>query len=361
VERIDLPPFRSAIAAGVDIVMTSHILFPDIDPVNPATLSPAILGGLLREEMGFGGLILSDSMNMGAIRRNYSPADSSVRAVQAGVDMIMLAEEHYDHDSGRYESNQLACVNGVLEAVRAGLVPETVIDDAVSRILAVKKRHGLLGDSQPLPDASAVGSAAHVAVERSAAERLVAVVRNTAGLWPVRPENRLAVVQAAPAGAYAILTATRGIGPNQAEPAFAAFTRALTEERGQLSIFTHEHAADPGKSAALARDFDAVIAVTEDYPLPGVDFDTNHQVDLVKRLVAIVGKKLIVVALRTPYELADYEGLATYICTCSSRGCAARAAARAACGVIKARGKLPVSVGESGEQPASDEGKPLHR
>jgi beta-N-acetylhexosaminidase len=347
VERIDLLPFRAAIDAGVDIVMTSHILFPDIDPVNPATLSPAILGGLLREEMGFQGLILSDSMNMGAIRRNYPPADSSVRAVRAGVDMIMLAEEHYDHDS-RYESNQLACVNGVLEAVRTGLVPETVIDLAVSRILAVKKKHGLRAESQPRLDPSVVGSEAHVAVERSAAERLVTVVRNTAGLWPVPPESRLAVVQAVPAGGYAILTATRGIGPNQAEPAFAAFTRALSEERRELSVFSHEEATDPGKSAALARDFDAVIAVTEDYPLPGVDFDTTHQVELVKRLMTIVGKKLIVVALRTPYEFAEYGGLPTYICTCSSRGCAARAAARAACGVIKTRGMLPVSIGESG-------------
>ena len=98
----------------------------------------------------------------------------------------------------------------------------------------------------------------------------------------------------------------------------------------------------------LPTEYDAVIAITEDYPLPGVDFDTLHQQELVKRLLAILGRKLIVIALRPPYELPEYPELATYICTCSSRPCAAQAAARAACGIIGTKGKLPVSVPESG-------------
>ena len=94
----------------------------------------------------------------------------------------------------------------------------------------------------------------------------------------------------------------------------------------------------------LLEKFDAVIAVTEDYPLPGVDFDTPHQIELVKRLLGVVGSRLIVVALRPPYELSEYPELRTYICTCSSRPCAARAAARAASGAIRTVGRLPVSI-----------------
>jgi len=343
VERIDLLPFRATVGAGVDIVMTSHILYPAFDPENPATLSSAILGGLLREEMGFQGLILSDSMNMGAIRRNYEPADSSVRAVLAGVDMIMLAEEHYDHDESRYEAGQVACVRGVLEAVRSGIIQESVIDGAVSRILALKKKHGLLVGKPLRLDPGVVGSAAHRAVERAAAEKLVVRVRDDAALWPVRASSRVALVQTVPASSYGILTATRGIGPNQDESAFSAFTRAFQEGRPDAGVFTYEEGSDPERIATLARDYDTVIAVTEDYPLPGVDFDANHQKEMVTKLVGALGRKLIVVALRTPYDLSAFPAVATYICTCSSRPCAARAAARAACGVIPCSGRLPVS------------------
>ena len=343
VERIDLPPFQAAIMAGVDMVMTSHILFPAIDPENPATLSKAILGGVLRERMGFRGLIISDSMNMGAMRRNYAPADAAVRAVLAGVDMIMVAEEHYDHDSSRYEENQLAGIKGIIEAVKKGSIPQAVIDTAVSRILQLKNVHGLLKGPVPVPDGSGVGSAAHRAVERAASEKLVVRVRDRAGTWPVSRARRVAVVQAVPAAAYAILTATRGIGPNQADSAFSAFVREFSRQRPDVVVYTHENVAAAGTVESLGGDFDAVIAVTEDYPLPGVDFDTIHQKELVKRLIGSLGRKLIVIALRPPYELPDYPDLFTYICTCSSRPCAAQAAAKAACGRIRARGKLPVS------------------
>jgi beta-N-acetylhexosaminidase len=344
VEKIDLLPFRIAIRAGVDIVMTSHILYPCFDPGNPATLSPAILGELLRSRMGFQGVILSDSMNMGAMRRNFAPAEAAVHAVQAGVDMIMLAEEHYDHDQARYEANQLAGVNGVLEAVRSGSIPQTVIDGAVSRILHLKKAHGLLGGPRAPLDANVVGSVAHRGVERAAAERLVVQVRNRAGVWPVARAARVAVVQTAPKGAFAILTATRGIGPNQAEPASASFIRTFSRERPDAAVYSNESMRVGGSAETLPEKHDVVIAITEDYPLPGVDFDTPGQIQLVKRLLAILGTKLIVIALRPPYELPEYPALATYICTCSSRPCAAEAAARAACGIIGTRGKLPVSV-----------------
>jgi beta-N-acetylhexosaminidase len=345
VERIDLLPFRAAVRAGVDIVMTSHILFPAFDGENPATLSRSILGGLLREEMGFQGLILSDSMNMGAIRRNYAPADSSVRAVRAGVDMLMLAEEHYDHDTSVYEKNQLACVNGVRDAVKDGTIAEALIDAAVARILALKLSQGLADRAPGGFGPAGVGTPAHREVERAAAEKLVAVVRSAPGAWPVAGASRLALVQTAPAEEYGILTATRGIGPNQAEPAFEAFLAALREARPDLRVLTRDQAAHPDGIDALAKECDAVIALTEDYPLPGVDFDTARQRELVTRLASVLGKKLIVVALRTPYELPEYPGVATYVCTCSSRPCAARAAARAACGIIRARGRLPVSAG----------------
>ena len=309
VERIDLLPFRIAIRAGVDIVMTSHILFPAFDAENPATLSPGILRGLLRETLDPGRHPFGQHEHGRHAEKLRACGCRGARR-SGRVDMIMLAEEHYDHDRSCYESNQLACVNGILAGVRAGSIPEAVIDAAVSRILLLKKKQGLLGSTGVQTDATVVGSAAHRAVERAAAERLVVRVRDRAGLSPVSGAGRVAVVQTVPAAAYAILTATRGIGPNQAEPVFSSFIHAFSKARPDAAVYTYESVSAAGKAEALANEYDAVIAITEDYPLPGVDFDTLHQKELVrKRPLAILGRKLIVIALRPPYELPEYPEL----------------------------------------------------
>jgi beta-N-acetylhexosaminidase len=107
----DPRPFQAAIDAGVDLIMTSHILYPQIDSQHPATLSSIILQDLLRTEMGFEGIIISDSMNMGAIGHHYSPATAAVLARKAGINMIMLSEEHYDH-SDSYLDKQFAMIHG---------------------------------------------------------------------------------------------------------------------------------------------------------------------------------------------------------------------------------------------------------
>ncbi|HIE42651.1 MAG TPA: hypothetical protein EYP95_05430, partial [Nitrospinaceae bacterium] len=108
---IDLAPFREGIKAGVDVVMTSHILFEALDSENPATFSKIILQEILREKLGFQGVVISDSMNMHALRKYYKPVDAAVAALSAGVDLIMLAEEHYDHD-GDYQNRQRALIEG---------------------------------------------------------------------------------------------------------------------------------------------------------------------------------------------------------------------------------------------------------
>ena len=140
--RIDLRPFAEGIQAGAKIVMTSHIIFAALDPQRPATLSPVILGDVLRGQLGFAGLIVSDSMNMHSMRRNYALADAVIQGFNAGVDLMMLAEEHYDHDASRYLASQLALLRAVIQAVEEGRLPEARVDDAVRRILRLKKEAG---------------------------------------------------------------------------------------------------------------------------------------------------------------------------------------------------------------------------
>ncbi len=342
-EAIDLLPFRAAIAADVDIVMTSHILYPALDPEHPATLSAVILQDLLRSALGFDGVILSDSMNMGAMRKHYAPDEAAVRAVLAGVDVLMLAEEHYDHNAATYLEKQLLCVEGVIDAVRQGRIRQHRIDDAVRRVLALKARHHLAEETSAGQTPHEVGSAEHRAVEFEAAAAGVTLVRDDRRLLPVPPNERIVLVNATPRASYDIVLRTRGIGPNQPVAAFDVFAERLLAARPEIETIPHEAFAGSEVAPGLT-EAGTVLVVTENYPLPGTDFDTQSQHALVARLIDLAGDRLAVIALRDPYELAQFQQVGTYLCTCSSRPCAAQAAADVVLGYLQAMGKLPVSV-----------------
>ncbi len=336
--RIDLPPFAAGIKAGARMVMTSHIIFSALDPERPATLSPVILGDLLRGELGFDGLIVSDSMNMHSMKRNYDPADAAIQGFKAGVDLMMLAEEHYDHDAGLYLANQRALIRAVIQAVDSGRISHERVDDAVTRVLRLKREAGW--STEALPDASErVGSSAHRAVELDVARRAVSIVRDNHGLIPLDPAAPITLVNTTERGAYEVLTRTRGIGPNQAKPAFDVFAESLRAGCDQLSLIAAEDF-----SLADLPEAGLIIAVTENYTLPGMDFDQARQADIVNALHAAAGERLIVVGLRDPYELARFPEIGSYLCAFSFRPCAARAAADALLGKCVARGRSPVSV-----------------
>lgn len=131
---VDLPPFQAAIQAGVDMVMVAHLLVPAIDPDLPTSLSPRAMT-LLRQELGYQGIIITDDLMMGAIVQHYTAPQAAVMALQAGADMIMLA--------GSVELAEQA-VGKVLEALQAGRLSQAQIDRSVRRVLALKARYGLM-------------------------------------------------------------------------------------------------------------------------------------------------------------------------------------------------------------------------
>jgi beta-N-acetylhexosaminidase len=143
-EQIELVPFRRAVEADVAGIMSAHIVFPAVDPSGvPGTLSRAVMTGLLRERLGFQGLAVSDDLGaMKAITDNYSPGDAAVRAVQAGVDMVIMSAEL---------SRQRQARDALVAAVRSGEIPRGRLDEAVRHVLQVKARVGLLGDG-PAPE-----------------------------------------------------------------------------------------------------------------------------------------------------------------------------------------------------------------
>lgn len=333
---IDLKPFADGIRAGAEIVMTAHILFPALDPDNPATLSKIILQDVLRGEMGFDGLILSDSMNMKSMKLNYDPAESAVRAINAGVDLIMLAEEHYDHDAVNYLRNQTALIDAVVAAVENGTISQERLDDAVRRNLRLKDTLGTV-TLQP----ETVGSAAHREVELDVSRKAIAVLNGKVQIPIIPSDMKVVLVNTTKRAAYDVLGSTRGIGPNQVTPAFDTFAEAMRARFAQVDVISEE---DAMVGSFVVPEGAQVIAVTENYALPGMDFDKSSQRQVVEGLSELVGDALIVVALRDPYELADLPESITYVCAFSFRPSAAEAAADALAGRIDSlTGTSPVS------------------
>ena len=325
----DLLPFIAGIKAGADIVMTNHILYPQIDGQNPTTLSKVILQDILRQQLQFEGVVLSDSMNMGAIRHFYDPAESAVSALKAGVDVVMLSEEHYDH-SGDYLSKQMSSMQRVYEAIRTGEISQEEVDAKLYRIISMKRRmleqssstHVLLTMPEKL------------AISERAASGGVCLIRDDFRLWPVKMTANeqmtgpgIICMNATPRHAYSVITNARGIGPNQTEPAYDAL-RNVFEKEGHCNIeFLELDEAKKLKSSSL-EDARLILLVTEDYPLPGEDMEKKEQQEFVRHTLDLYREKCVIIGLRSPYELLHYQGKLTYLCSYSSRTCSAEAVAR---------------------------------
>ncbi len=206
IESVELPPFRAGIAAGAESVMIAHVSVPALDatpvtplanapkPVDaigdvtvvpggaiPATLSPAIVTGVLRKELGFHGLVVTDAMRMGGITYYFEPGEAAVRAILAGADQILLS------------SDTDAAIQAVLAAVKSGRITEKRLDESVRRILDVKKRLGLYGKGVPFVGriATIVGTRPHEELEAEIARRSMTLVREQAGALPFRREAKL--------------------------------------------------------------------------------------------------------------------------------------------------------------------------
>ena len=158
-ERLELAPFREAIRperffgayeegrGAVPAVMVGHILLTALDGQRPASLSPAVVTGLLREDMGFDGLICTDDLTMGAISDTYSLEEAAVLAVEAGCDMLLVC-----HGA----DNLTTARDALLSAVESGRISQERLDESVRRILSLKLEYGVTNDPVPIPDAGAL-------------------------------------------------------------------------------------------------------------------------------------------------------------------------------------------------------------
>ncbi|WP_405808206.1 glycoside hydrolase family 3 protein [Streptomyces sp. NBC_00210] len=328
-EDIDAPPFRAAIAAGIDSIMTAHIQFPALDPSNdPATLSAPILTGILREELGYHGVVVTDALNMQGVRDKYGDHRVPVLALKAGVDQLLNPPD-------------LAVAwNGVLNAVRSGELTVSRLDESILRILLLKEKLGLFQD----PFVSLrqldriVGARSHLVIADKIAEGTTTLLVNDGALLPLsrRSRQNLLVVGADPASP----TGTTG-------PPTTVLAQALAElgfTATALSTGITPTAAKIDEAVAAASGKDAVIVGTYNVT------DTSTQRTLVARL-ARTGVPVVALAIRNPYDIARLEGVGAALATYSWTDVELRAAARVIAGRAEPEGRLPVPI-QSASDPA---------
>ncbi|GHE85685.1 glycoside hydrolase family 3 protein [Streptomyces fumanus] len=321
-EELDAPPFRAAIAAGIDSIMTAHLMVPALDDSgDPATLSRPILTGLLREELGYDGVVVTDSLGMEGVRTKYGDARVPVLALKAGVDQLLNPPDL-----------DLAW-NAVLTAVRNGELTEARLEESILRVLRLKAKLGLFRD--PYTTARAVdrtvGTRAHLAAADRIAERTTTLLVNEGHLLPLsrRRTPRLLVVGADPASP----SGTTG-------PPTAVLAGALTElgfTATALSTGTAPGSATVARAVAAAGDADAVVVATYNVTA------SSGQRTLVRELLG-TGKPVVAVAVRNPYDVARLPGVPAVLAAYSWTDVEVRAAARVIAGRAEPRGRLPVPV-----------------
>lgn len=315
-EKVDLPPFRAAIAAGIDSIMTAHIQFPSLDPTRvPATVSRPIMTELLREEMGYQGVIVSDSLGMQGIREMFSDAEIPVLAIEAGVDQLLMPPDL-----------RLA-MDSVLAAVRSGRLTVERVEQSVRRIVALKAKRGIL--SRPFVDVervpALVGTAEHKAAIQRLTDRTVTALRDDARLLPRRTATKTLV-----AGVGDQVNSTKS-------PALlAAHLRARGWDTTPLPTGTRPVDTKITEAVEAAQGVDLVIVLTN-------NLSANlAQRTLLTRLME-TGKPVIAVASQVPYD-AGFVDVPTWLATYSWREVSLESLTKVITGEIPPKGKLPVAV-----------------
>jgi beta-N-acetylhexosaminidase len=339
-EEIDAPPFRAGIAAGADMLMTAHVVMPllqsDCDVAtqvgcDPATLDPEILTGLLRDELGYDGVVITDALNMAGVREKYGDERIPVLALKAGADMPMMVDTTTDTVSLD------VAYNAVLKAVRSGEISEERIDESVRRVIELKRDRGLFRD----PFASErkapreLGTPGHLATAARVGDHSVTLVKNDAGLLPLEPGG----------GQKVLVTGYRSVSDTlNAQPA-AHLAAALREHGLTTDLFetgTTPDAATIASAVSSAAASDLVVVATSNAS------GSEAQRNLVNALLG-TGKPVVLVATRNPYDIAALTQAPTYIASYSWTAPSMQAVAGVLLGEVNPVGKLPVRI------PAADD------
>ncbi|MYT71425.1 MULTISPECIES: glycoside hydrolase family 3 protein [unclassified Streptomyces] len=323
-EQLDRPSFEAAIAAGIDSIMTAHIVVPALDPAeDPATLSRPILTGILREQLGYDGVVITDSLGMEGVRTKYGDARVPVLALQAGVDQL-LNPPTLD-----------VSWNAVLDAVKSGELTEARLDESILRILRLKAKLGLFKAKEVYVSHSGVdrtvGTRAHLAAADRIAERTTTLLVNKEKLLPLsrRTHKNVLVLGANPASpSLSDGPPTTVIGAALTERGFSATVLATGTAPSQ-AVIDQAVAAAAGKDAVVIGTYNVTAGSTQ---------------QKLVNAVAATGVPVVTLSVRNPYDVAQLGAADAHVAAYSWIDVELRAAVRVLTGAARPRGRLPVPV-----------------
>jgi len=326
-DSVELVPFKAAIEAHVGAIMTFHGYLPALDSSGvPATLSPRVMTDLLRRQLGFKGLLVTDAMDMKGVVDKYGASEAATMAIAAGNDVLLMP------------GNVPGAIDAVVAGVRSGRYSEVRLDASVRRVLALKERFGLVRERQvPLERVRAVvGDSAHQQLADRIAQRGVVLARDSAGLVPLRRDGtspRVAVVT------YARRT-DLGAG--------TIFLPELRKGVSRLtSMFVSADDEEPRFEAALKLADGADVVVVCSYVNVTSESATalapRAFSDFVSTMVAR-GRHVVLVSYGTPYLLQQVPTAPTYMLAWGGSASSQRASARALLGVEPIDGTLPIAI-----------------
>lgn len=323
-EAIDLPPFKADIAAGVDTVMTAHVVFPAVDPSGaPATMSHKILTGVLREQLGFKGIIVTDALDMAGATATYPPDVAPVQALLAGADQLLVPPQ------------MDTAYGAVLNAVKTGEISQQRLDESVCRVLLHKFQRGIFAD--PMVDVAAapqiMGAPQHLADAQAITDRTTTLVKNDGGVLPLA------------AGSRNVLVAGWGVSTTQTM-ANAFTARGATTQVRESGTTPSSTAINNAVAAAANADL-VVVSTNNAYAVSAATglptAAAAAQTKLVKALLA-TGKPVVVAAMRNPYDVASFPEASTVIDTFGYTADQIESLVRVMFGEVNPTGKLPVSI-----------------
>ena len=327
-ERVELYPYRKVIEAGVQAVMVSHLNVPALDGGSglPATVSPAIITGVLRKELGFKGLIVTDAMEMGGITSMFPDNEASLKALQAGIDMVLLPLEPEK------------VIPYLVAAARDGRLPAARIEESVRRILEAKARLGLpenkLVDVAALP--AKIGTKEHLKEAERAFEKATTLVKNEGNVLPLDKSAGRSI---------AVLALSSDAGDYYAGRTFAD---AVRRRDPKAAVFyadadTGKESLDAAYSAAASADVVLCAVFSSLRAWKGsVGLNPAH-LDLINNLTG-GDKPVILTNFGSPYLLRGFPDVDAYLCFYRNTAQSQEIAVRAIFGEMDVTGRLPVSI-----------------
>jgi len=340
---VELPPFEAGIQAGSDAVMIAHVAFPSIepDPAKIATTSHRVVTGLLRDQLGFKGVIVSDAMEMKGLTKLYPPSTrnpagrAAVDAVKAGQDLLELP------------SDLEGTFNGLRQAVNSGEIPRAQIDASVRRLLLVKAKAGLSTPGRHLVDLKqirySVGKPSSYALAQEVADHAITLVRDDNQRVPINryDAGQLLVV--------IFVSDTHGDDGRVLEREI----RSLVPGVRVIYVDRRSAAVEAEGIAALVPKAQRVIAAVYSVSQPGPaeiaatstsGLAAQGSAGILRNILEVAGERTVVVALGSPYSILNFPSIHSYLCTYSWVPTSENSAAKALFGEIPIHGKLPVTL-----------------